>query len=1136
MQFSAKGAGPRRSRGTTCPPKSSGRAWRRLAVLGAAFAACLVAAVPASAQTMLSSFDVVRGHSNADQPGPWQATVFSSVSAARFGPGAAFNPDAANDPGASPSLTTNVAFTNPTDNRVTATTLHLPPGQLGSPTATTLCEDAATCQAGQQVGVTTLASPTIPTGLAPPAPTVAPGQLRGKIYNLDPRDTAEPTAPAALAIVIDEVNLTGITPGFVPLPPERRIIQRIPLLLTPRADGDYGLDATLEFSVPIETASLRLWGFLPNSDRKGANVGVPFVFNPTSCLAQDATLDAVFNDGTTQSASFTLDSTGSRDLAAARTGCRQFPWDGDGAGSPNPRFAETAVGTNVKVSDDDDGAYETPDEYQVRFDTPTIEGQLPYQSHVKRIRASLPPGTNLATAIASNPGFTACTEQQFDRGAVESASCPDGSLVGDLTVETPLLDGDRNPDTPLEPIGGDVWAGEQVQGHPNQFRIFTEITDGGVTRIKAKGIATADPQTGDVVAVFDDLPQVPFYHLEQRFFGGDHALLVNPPTCGNPSMRTELVPWAQVLPANERDSVPAAAQPDDRIDVSADGHGDTSTCPSVAQRAFTPALELIADQTQAAADSSVTTRITRPDRQRNLVTTDVSLPDGLVGVLASVPMCGRDAARAGECGEESRVGDVDVVTGNGGSPLHVPGKVYLSQPGAEGELARLTVKVVAQVGPYNVGTIINELAVKLRQNGGELGIDTVGQDRLPSILSGIPIRYRQLDLNINRQGFLRNPLTCDPKQAQGVFGALEGGVQTVLAGFQATGCEALGFAPKLRVGTENQRNNHPAVTTIVTQPDREAAQKTTKVTLPAGLGPNPAVLQNLCSPAQLAGGGCPANSQVGTAKASSPLLPAPLTGPVYVVSRPGEALPKLVVQLRGLLNLDLEGAVSIASGGRLVTTFTGLPNVGVTSFELDLVGGNAASGTPLFDSKPELCDGRQRALGEFTSHTGRTASDEPLVSVAGACPVVAATGRSTGRASVSMTLKRLRSGRPVVTMVARKTRTSARIKRLELRLPAGLRYNRRALSSALRRVSVTGPNGRQLPRSAWRLVGRNRLVITRGTAGSSKVSVTLRRGIVTANRALRRKSALRKRLAFRVAVTDAENAKYTITKRIRARS
>src|SRR5262249_35266300 len=149
----------------------------------------------------------------------------------------------------------------------------------------------------------------------------------------------------------------------------------------------------------------------------------------------------------------------------------------------------------------------------------------------------------------------------------------------------------------LEPIHGDVWAGPQVQGHPNQFKVFTEITDGGVTRIKSIGIATADEKTGNITATFDDLPQSPFYHLTQFFTGGDHAALVNPIAWGPPVMNTELHSGLEVPqdpnavapsarnPAGAFGGPPPSAEPDDAIDITDCGNKDQ----------FTPNLSFLAD-------------------------------------------------------------------------------------------------------------------------------------------------------------------------------------------------------------------------------------------------------------------------------------------------------------------------------------------------------------------------------------------------------------------------------------------------------------------------------------------------------------------------------------------------------------
>jgi hypothetical protein len=278
---------------------------------------------------------------------------------------------------------------------------------------------------------------------------------------------------------------------------------------------------------------------------------------------------------------------------------------------------------------------------------------------------------------------------------------------------------------------------------------------------------------------------------------------------------------------------------------------------------------------------------------------------------------------------------------------------------------------------------------------------------------------------------------------------------------------------------------------------------------------------------------------VGSATANSPLLPLPLTGPVYVVSRPGEALPKLVVQLRGLLSLNLEGIVSLADGGRLATTFTGLPNTPVTSFRLDLIGGDSGSGTPLFNTGTSLCDG-QDAVGEFNAYNGKSATSVARVAVTGGCPPAAAVAlpsRNTGRATVSMKIKRVRSGRPVLEMRVARTRTSASLKRVTLNLPKGLRFRSKPTAAALRGLSVRTANGRRVPRSAIR-IERKKLVITR-TAGSPVFRVTLRRGIVTADKTLKRlrlRAIKRKRMTFKVQITDMQNDRYTINKRIRPAS
>jgi hypothetical protein len=83
--------------------------------------------------------------------------------------------------------------------------------------------------------------------------------------------------------------------------------------------------------------------------------------------------------------------------------------------------------------------------------------------------------------------------------------------------------------------------------------------------------------------------------------------------------------------------------------------------------------------------------------------------------------------------------------------------------------------------------------------------------------------------------------------------------------------------------------------------------------------------------------GCSAASRIGYAKAVTPILPEPLTGPVYFVSHGGEAFPDLVVALQGYgIKFDLIGNTFISKAGITSTTFKQVPDVPVGTFELTL--------------------------------------------------------------------------------------------------------------------------------------------------------------------------------------------------------
>ena len=89
----------------------------------------------------------------------------------------------------------------------------------------------------------------------------------------------------------------------------------------------------------------------------------------------------------------------------------------------------------------------------------------------------------------------------------------------------------------------------------------------------------------------------------------------------------------------------------------------------------------------------------------------VTLPPGLLGKVAGVPLCGEAQANAGTCGSGSLIGETVVSVGVGNDPYTVTGgKVYLTGP-YEGAPFGLSIVVPAVAGPFNLGTVVVRAAI-----------------------------------------------------------------------------------------------------------------------------------------------------------------------------------------------------------------------------------------------------------------------------------------------------------------------------------------------------------------------------------------------------------------------------------------
>ncbi len=134
-------------------------------------------------------------------------------------------------------------------------------------------------------------------------------------------------------------------------------------------------------------------------------------------------------------------------------------------------------------------------------------------------------------------------------------------------------------------------------------------------------------------------------------------------------------------------------------------------------------------------------------------------------------------------------------------------------------------------------------------------------------------------------------------------------------------------------------------------------------------------IQNPCTRVQFNANQCPKGSILGKAKATSPLLDAPLEGPVYFRSNGGERLlPDIVVDLKGQIHATVVGFVD-AKKARLRTTFKDLPDAPVTKFTIDLKGGKAG----LLVNSANLCAKQRRAKLSLTAQNGLQRKSEPVV-------------------------------------------------------------------------------------------------------------------------------------------------------------
>ncbi|MGN6189189.1 MAG: hypothetical protein ACTHOE_09835 [Conexibacter sp.] len=816
-------------------------------------------------------------------------------------------------------------FTDPIADSPSRYTVHLGPGLFGNPVAAPTCAladfQADRCPLATIVGS---GAQSFVAPLALPGRTV---QLPSVIYNLA---TTSPDQVALLGVRTFGGNPGPITdPGF----PAAPTASRIPFAVTLNPN-DLGLDSTNLEPLTAISATLgpiritqlvsRLFG--------RALTGSAYMQNPTACIPVDVSASAVSNGGATASGPSS---------PFTPTDCANEPFD-------------AGLGVDLSTTQTD-----VPAQVGVTITRPSAD-QPRRQTDVLQATTILPEGMTVNPSLAS--GLAACTDAQFAAGdRTTAAGCPAASRIGTVRFVSPLF---------LQTFEGPVYYGTRT---PTAFnRLFVDVPVPGV-HLKLTGRVTLNAANGQVTTVFQDLPQLPFTSFGLTFQGGAHSVLVTPQTCGAHTAVADLVPYARLTDPTPPDATPSAS-----FTTSFNGAG------AACAPAFNPWFTTAVSNTRAGGRTSYTLKFGRDDRDRRIGSVTFRLPRGLIGDLAlrGLTQCSLADAANGACAASSMIGDATVQVGSGPAPVSVPGDVFLTAPRVAGDPAGLSVRVEARIGPVDLGLVIVPVRLQLRSNGGLNAIADI-----PQFKDGVPISPRLTSISITRSGFMRNPTHCGHRRSSGVFGAVGGGSVTTHAAIDLTDCKALAFTPRfaIKVGARGKTHagSHPPLTTTITQPSGQAGITWVHVVLPTALPSNSIGLNQACSQAAFDAGRCGRRAQIATAKAVSPFVTRSLSGPVFLVKRPpGEkGLPRLVVQLRGPLSLDMVGNIKIGRGNKIATTFGTVPDLPVTKFTLSFHSGRFG----IVAANTNLCARRLVAPTEIRGQNGKNVKVRPQIKVVG-CP------------------------------------------------------------------------------------------------------------------------------------------------------
>ncbi len=594
---------------------------------------------------------------------------------------------------------------------------------------------------------------------------------------------------------------------------------------------------------------------------------------------------------------------------------------------------------------------------------------------LKDATVTLPEGMTVNPAAAN--GLGSCSEEEMgyqpEAGKVRfdtaPQTCPDAAKVGTLEVTTPLLD---------TKLPGSVYVAKPFDNpFGSLLAIYLAVEDekSGIVA-KLAGRVEPDPATGRLTARFTENPELPLEDIQLHFFNGDGAALKTPLVCGAATTTSTLTPW----------STPEGADvhPSDSFQISGSCSASEAAAPKTI--AFTAGTE----SPLSGAFSPFVLRLARPDGSQHITGVETLLPDGLLGKLAGVAFCpesgiaqakSRETPEQGKveqaspsCPASSEVGTVEVTAGAGIKPIPVTGHAYMAGS-YKGAPLSLVVIVPAVAGPFDLGDVVSRVALHVGEYDARI---RAVSDPLPTILDGIPLDVRSVEVKLDRPGFTLNPTSCEAKAIEGSATMQTGQTTALKNRFQVGECGRLGFKPRLSLSLKGKttRTAHPALRAVLKMPKGGANIARAQVGLPPSEFLDQGNLGQVCTQGNLKAATCPKGTVYGHVKVWTPLFEKPLEGPVYLGVGFGYQLPALVAELNGQVRILLVGKTDTTKKHGLRNTFEAVPDAPAEKLVLELKGGPKYG---LLINSENICRRPQKASASFTAANGKVAHLTPTI-------------------------------------------------------------------------------------------------------------------------------------------------------------